>query len=260
MKDVQSLFDSRNIAIQKAGVNNVRLPVMIPEKAGSFQNVTAEFTLCADLAANMKGTHMSRFMEILNSHTKKPVSGNMLKDILAETKDALKSNSAELQMRFRYFIEKAAPISGKTGFIDYICGFRAVLAEEFKSVLSMEIPVITLCPCSKEISLYGAHNQRAVVRINVEYARDDILWFEDLTRDIEQLASGELFSVLKRSDEKHVTEKAYENPKFVEDIVRDVIIYLGSLDGAEAFDVECESAESIHNHNAFAYINVGLTK
>lgn len=260
MIDVQSFKDIRNIPIQKVGVKKVRLPMLIPEKSGGLQTVTAEIALCADLASDARGSHMSRFMEILNKYAKTPITKKTLKSLLEETRNSLKSNSSEIKIKFRYFIEKKAPISGKPGLIDYVCEFKAYLDQSFKTFFFIEIPVITLCPCSKEISEYGAHNQRAVIRINIEYGKDNVLWFEDLTHKIEELASGELYSVLKRSDEKAVTEKAYENPKFVEDIVRDAVLYLNTLDETASFDVECESIESIHNHNAFAYVNPGVKR
>lgn len=258
MKDIQSQKDTRHVEIQKVGVRNVHIPMIIPEKSGSIQNVSAEVELNASLSSDMRGTHMSRFMEILNKYSKITLSYESLKNILSETKEALKSSSVSMNIKFRYYIEKQAPISLKKGLIDYICGFKASLDENFKTILHLEIPIITLCPCSKEISEYGAHNQRAYVKINIEYDRDDVLWFEDLTHDIEKLASGELYSILKRPDEKAVTERAYDNPKFVEDIVRDTAIYLKQAEGTINFDVECESEESIHNHNSFAYVNFGI--
>lgn len=252
MKDIQSLSDSRNIPIQKAGVKSVRLPFLILEKSGDYQQVCAEVALCADLPANLKGTHMSRFMEILNEWSKKKMSSFEIKTILQETVSSLNAQSAEMNMSFLYFIEKAAPVTSIKGYVDYNCAFRGIYDGDFKFFMSMEIPITTLCPCSKEISSYGAHNQRAVVKINLSYEREEHVWLEDLALDIGKLGSAELFSVLKRPDEKQITESAYENPKFVEDVVRDVVLYVEQLEGITFYEVECESLESIHKHNAFA--------
>ncbi len=253
MKDIQSLSDSRNIVIQKVGVKNVHLPFIILEKAGGYQQVCANVSLCADLAAETKGTHMSRFMEILNVWSRKNMSSKEIEQILLETSSVLGCKRAEFEMEFLYFIEKSAPVSELKGVIDYNCSFKGIYDGEFRFFLFMEIPVTTLCPCSKEISYHGAHNQRAVVRLNLGYEREDHIWLEDLASDIGRLGSSELFSVLKRPDEKYVTEAAYENPKFVEDVVRDVVLYVEKIDGLNFYEIECEAFESIHKHNAFAY-------
>ena len=254
MKDVQELKDLRNIPIQKAGVKAVRLPFLIFEKSGTYQQVCAEVSLCADLPADTKGTHMSRFMEILNKWSKKKMSSCEIKTILEETVSALNAKSAEMNMSFLYFIEKTAPVTSLKGYVDYNCGFRGIYDGDFRFFMSMEVPVTTLCPCSKEISSYGAHNQRAIVKINLSYEREEHIWLEDLALDIGKLGSAELFSVLKRPDEKQITESAYENPKFVEDVVRDVVLYAEKLEGITFYDIECEALESIHKHNAFASI------
>lgn len=253
MKDIQSLYDERNIKLQKVGVKAVHLPFMILEKTGNYQQVDADISFCADLGANERGTHMSRFMEILNQWSKKPMSSKEMKRILQEAADRLGAARAELSISFRYFIEKVTPMSEFSGIMDYFCSFRALLDRQFHFGLTLEVPVTTLCPCSKEISRYGAHNQRALVRLTLKCRPGSFLWIEDLIRQLESLGSSDLYSILKRSDEKYLTEHAYENPKFVEDVVRDAVILLSACEGVETFEVECEASESIHNHNAFAW-------
>ncbi|OQA17397.1 MAG: GTP cyclohydrolase FolE2 [bacterium ADurb.Bin363] len=253
MLDIQNQQDNRNINIQRVGVKRVYLPLQILEKTGTYQTVTAEISLCADLAKDLRGTHMSRFMEILHRWSKEKISSREIKIILQEVLNKLNADRSEISIKFRYFIEKPAPKSQIKGLLDYICEFKGLYdSNSFCFILGVEVPVTTVCPCSKEISDYGAHNQRAIVRVNIEYLPDEFIWLEDLISDIEKTGSSELFPILKRNDEKYVTENAYENPKFVEDVVRDIVIILRQDKKLCRFKVECEASESIHNHNAFA--------
>lgn len=252
--DVQNQQDERNINIQRAGVKKVHLPLQILEQAGTYQTVTAEISLCADLSKDFRGTHMSRFMEILQAWSKENMSSREIKMILEEVLNKLNASRTEISVRFRYFIEKPAPKSQLKGFLDYFCEFRGFYdRDSFRFILGAEVPVTTVCPCSKEISQYGAHNQRAIVKVNIEYRPEEFIWLEELISNIEKTGSSELFPILKRNDEKYITESAYENPKFVEDVVRDIVTILRQDKRLCRFDVECEASESIHNHNAFAY-------
>lgn len=254
MIDVQNQVDERDIHIPRVGVKKVHLPLQILEKGGSHQNVMGEISLCADLSKKIKGTHMSRFMEILNRWSLKIISSREIEKILRDVIEKLGARRAEIVIRFRYFIEKSAPRSGITGMLDYMCEFDGRLIDDtFTFVLGVEVPISTVCPCSREIARYGAHNQRAVVKARISYLPDAFIWIEDLVREVEKTGSFEIFPIIKRSDEKHITEKAYENPKFVEDVVRDIVGMLTKDNRVCWFEVECEASESIHNHNAFAY-------
>jgi GTP cyclohydrolase IB len=254
MVDIQNLPDGRNIYLQKVGVKKVHLPLLILEKDGGYQAVLGEISLCADLDKDLKGTHMSRFMETLNHWSRQKISSREVKEILRETQEKLTTRRAEILIRFRYFIEKPAPVTGVKGMLDYTCEFRGLLKEEeFHFILGVEVPINTVCPCSKELADHGAHNQRALVTVRIEYLPEAFLWLEDLIAAIEKKGSFEIFPVIKREDEKYITEKAYENPKFVEDVVQDIVTFLDGVPHVAWFEVECDSAESIHNHNAFAW-------
>ncbi len=253
MLDVQNQQDNRNINIQRVGIKKVHLPLQILEKSGNYQTVTSEISLCVDLSENFRGTHMSRFMEILHRWSKEKMSSREIKIILEEVLSKLNASRSEISVKFRYFMEKPAPKSQIRGLLDYLCEFKGLYdSNSFRFILGVEVPVTTVCPCSKEISEYGAHNQRAIVRVNIEYLPNEFIWIEDLISDIEKTGSSELFPILKRSDEKYITESAYENPKFVEDVVRDIVTILRQDKRLYRFEVECEASESIHNHNAFA--------
>jgi GTP cyclohydrolase I len=252
MKDIQNLPDGREIDIQRVGIKNLHLPMLIREKAGGYQSVLSNLSLSVDLPRLFKGTHLSRFVEILESWSRKKISSREILLILEETKTRLKARRAQLSLRFKYFIEKKAPVSRRRSVLDYGCEFTGVLGpDEYTFILGVQVPITALCPCSKAISRHGAHNQRGVVRVRIHYD-GDIIWIEDLVRLIEEQASCQIYPLLKRSDEKYVTERAYENPKFVEDILRDVILVLRALPGTTWFEAECEDFESIHNHSAFA--------
>lgn len=254
MKDVQNSADERGIAIQKVGVKDVHLPFLIKTKENSFQPVLANIAFTVELPMEYKGTHMSRFLEILSAWQQKPVGGAEMAQILDDALDKLDAAAAHLKIGFKYFIEKRAPVSGRLSVLDLDCAFAAGKrrGDPLDFVLRVDVPFTSLCPCSKEISRYGAHNQRGLMRAQVRFLPGQAAYIEDLAALMEAQASCPIYPLLKREDEKYVTERAYENPKFVEDILRDLVIALRSLEGVTWFDVKCENYESIHNHSAYA--------
>jgi GTP cyclohydrolase I len=255
MEDVQGKVDHRGIAIQRVGVSQIRLPVRIETKSGGFQSVLATIRMTVDLPQEYKGTHMSRFLEVMHPWSDKVLSSRAVGEILVEMRERLQAETAHFEMDFEYFITKIAPISKKQGLLGIHCRFEGTLGNEKEDfVLQVDVPVTSLCPCSKEISTYGAHNQRSEIRVRVRNDHQDrYLWIEELVELLEAQASCSVYPVLKREDEKFVTEKAYENPKFVEDMVRDVVLALRAQPGISWFQVECENFESIHSHNAYAF-------
>lgn len=254
IKDVQNSCDERGIAIQKVGVSDVHLPFLIKTKGGSFQTVLAKIKLTVDLPQEFKGTHMSRFIEILSDWSQKPVSYKEIEYMLTDTIDRLHAQRAHIDIHFKYFIEKTAPVSGFKSMLDYDCMFSGSLArgEHLDFMFGITVPFTSLCPCSKEISQYGAHNQRGIMRVKIKHQHGRFIWIEDLASLMEQQGSCQVYPLLKRADEKYVTEKAYENPKFVEDVLRDLVLALRQIDSVQWFEVECENYESIHNHSAYA--------
>jgi GTP cyclohydrolase IB len=254
MKDVQNRADERGIAIQKVGVSEVHLPFLIKKKAGSFQSVLANIKLTVDLPQEYKGTHMSRFIEVLNDWSQKPFSSKEMGFILTDIIDRLDARRASIDIAFKYFIEKTAPVSGMKSLLDLECLFSGSLVrgQHLDFTLGLAVPFTSLCPCSKEISCYGAHNQRGLMRAKVKHVPGKFIWIEDLAALMEAQGSAPVFSLLKREDEKRLTEQAYENPKFVEDVLRDLVLVLRALPGMVWFEVECENYESIHNHSAYA--------
>lgn len=254
MNDVQNQKDSRNIDIQKVGVKNVEIPLVVQIKPNGTQTVYAKAKMSVSLPKEYKGTHMSRFIEILEEDRTKGLLGVDIKKLLGKMRDKLGANSAYAKFDFKYFVEKSAPKSELKSLMCYDCYFEGIYNDnDYKFYLGAKIPIATLCPCSKEISKYGAHNQRATVKVKISYDEDQHIWLEDLIKDIEQSGSCELYSLLKREDEKTVTENAYDNPKFVEDVLRDVVLKLQNNKIINEFEIEIEAMESIHNHNAWAY-------
>ena len=257
MKDVQNQSDSRGVEIQKVGIKDFELPIIIQRKDAEDKVIYASATCGVTLPAHYKGTHMSRFVEVLNEWREKKSLD--LKICVETIVEKLNAKSGYLKFDFKYFIDKTSPVTGISAPMCYDCTFDAILDdyngddEEYRFYLGVKVPVTTLCPCSKEISSYGAHNQRAIISVKVTYPEDEHIWIEDLVSAIEKTASSELYPLLKREDEKYVTEHAYDNPKFVEDVLRDVVIMLRNDDKIDSFEVECESLESIHNHSAWAY-------
>lgn len=254
MKDVQNILDHRGIAIQKVGVSDVHLPFLIKTKSGAFQSVLANSKLTVDLPQEYKGTHMSRFIEVLSEWSQKPISSKEMGLILADMISRLDAKRASLDISFKYFIEKTAPVSGLKSLLDHDCLFSGSLNKNghLEFILGLTVPFTSLCPCSKEISEYGAHNQRGLMKVKVKHQPGKFIWIEDLAALMEKQGSCPVYPLLKREDEKYVTEKAYDNPKFVEDVLRDLVLALRNLDGVVWFEVECENYESIHNHSAYA--------
>ena len=230
LKDIQNLEDKRGIDIQKVGVKDVELPLAIQRKNAENQIVSAKARMSVSLSKNFKGTHMSRFIEVLNIWGQKGVQGVDIKKCLEDIKKKLKTNSAEVKFIFKYFIEKKAPVSNLKSQMGYDCSFEGSLNDDnYKFILGVKVPVTTLCPCSKEISEYGAHNQRAIISVKIQYDENSHVWLEDLIESIEKCGSSSIYPLLKREDEKYVTERAYETPKFVEDVLRDVVISLKEI-------------------------------
>ncbi len=252
MIDVQSQPDDRNIAIDKVGVKNIRYPITVLDRMNGTQQTVASINMYVDLPHQYKGTHMSRFIELLSEHSNN-INIRNLQGILEEMKLRLDAASAHMEVIFPYFINKAAPVSGAQGLMEYGVSFRGSLnGHGYDLVVEVAAPVTTLCPCSREISACGAHNQRGIVRLAVRFTR--FIWIEDLIKLVEESASSEVFSVLKRDDEKFVTERAYATPMFVEDVVREVARKLSDDANILWFTVDSENFESIHNHSAYAFI------
>jgi len=255
MNDKQSEPDHRKLRIDKVGVRGLRFPIQISDKERTSQNTIATIGMFVDLPHEFKGTHMSRFIEVLNSHGH-IVHVENIEDILHAMQAKLKSAVAHLEMEFPFFLVKKAPVSGMESVMDYTARFDATaIGKEIDFVLTVKAGVTTLCPCSKAISRHGAHNQRGLVTVQLRSRK--AIWIEDVIALVESSASSELYSLLKRRDEKAVTERAYENPVFVEDLVRNVALKLNSHPDVTWYKVEAENYESIHNHNAYASIEKG---
>jgi len=250
--DVQNSADTRRLAINKVGIKDIRHPIRVRDRSGGEQHTIATFNMYVNLPHNFKGTHMSRFVEILNIPGRE-ISVDSFKDMLTEMTDRLEAESGHIEMTFTYFITKAAPVSGVESLMDYEVTFAGEIRDSRPAMnLKVVVPVTSLCPCSKKISRYGAHNQRSHVTVNVRTR--GFIGIEDLIDLVEKEASCELYGLLKRPDEKYVTERAYENPKFVEDMVRDIAAKLNRDERVAAYSVESENFESIHNHSAYAMI------
>ena len=252
LTDTQSQRDERRIAIDRVGVKGLRYPMQIRDKAHALQHTVATATLTVDLPHQFKGTHMSRFVEVLNEFGPELHVDN-IHTILRELTRRLHSEKAHVDFEFPFFLEKRAPVTGAVGLMDYGARFSATITgTEIDFLVTVLVPVTTLCPCSKAISVHGAHNQRGLVTFAVRSTEP--IWIEDLIRLVEDCASSELYSLLKRPDEKAVTERAYENPVFVEDLVRAVAARANRERRITWYRVEAENFESIHNHNAYALV------
>jgi len=250
--DVQSSEDLRRIPINKVGIKDIRHPVRVQDRSGGDQHTIANFNMYVNLPHNFKGTHMSRFVEILNRHERE-ISVKSFRDMLKEMAELLEAEAGHIEMAFPYFVNKKAPVSGVQSLMDYDVTFLGELVGGKPRVkVKVVVPVTSLCPCSKKISDYGAHNQRSHVTVTV-YSKE-FMWIEDIIDLVEKQASSELWGLLKRPDEKYVTEHAYDNPKFVEDMVRDVAVQLNNDSRVLSYVVESENFESIHNHSAYALI------
>ena len=255
LHDKQSERDHRELRIDKVGVRGLRFPIQVRDKAFAVQNTIATIGMFVDLPKEFKGTHMSRFIEVLNAHGKIVHVENM-PDILFAMQEKFHAATSHLEMEFPYFMVKKAPVSGMEGMMDYVARFEAAASDkEIDFVLTVKAMVTTLCPCSKAIAAYGAHNQRGEVTVQIRSRK--AVWIEDLIEIIEGSASSELYALLKRQDEKAVTKRAYDNPVFVEDLVRNVALKLNAHPDITWYKVEAENHESIHNHNAYAMIEKG---
>jgi GTP cyclohydrolase I len=252
IEDVQSRADTRRIPINKVGIKDIRHPIRIKDRSGGEQHTIANFSMYVDLPHDFKGTHMSRFVEILNNYERE-ITTDSFKEMLTEMTERLGSKSGHIQMRFPYFINKKAPVSGVQSLMDYDVTFTGERKDGENCLkIKIVVPVTSLCPCSKKISDYGAHNQRS--HVTVECKAKGFIWIEEIIDVVEKEASCELYGLLKRPDEKYVTERAYDNPKFVEDMVRDVAVKFNAEERIRAYVVESENFESIHNHSAYAMV------
>jgi GTP cyclohydrolase I len=252
LTDKQNEPDARGLRIDKVGVRGLRIPLQVRDKSRDLQNTVAKVGMFVDLPKEFKGTHMSRFVEVLNSHGSM-VHVENIPDMLRAMQAKLHAQSAHLEMEFPFFLVKKAPVSGKEGVLDYNVRFDAAMhGQDLDFLLTVRATVTTLCPCSKAISKYGAHNQRGEVTVQIR--SEKIVWIEDVIALVEASGSSEMYSLLKREDEKAVTERAYENPVFVEDLVRNVALRLNAHPDVAWYRVEAENYESIHNHNAYALI------
>ncbi len=258
MPDTQSSPDTRHIAIDKVGIKDIKHPVVVSDRSGREQHTIANFNMYVNLPEEYKGTHMSRFVEILNHHEYE-ITVESFKWMIEEMTERLNAQSGDIEMTFSYFVNKAAPVSGVKSLMDYEVSFIGQIRDKKPGVLvKVLVPVTTLCPCSKSISAYGAHNQRSHITAAVRMS--DFIWIEELIDVIEKVASCELYGLLKRPDEKYVTERAYDNPKFVEDIVRDIAVEFNKDDRILGYTIESENFESIHNHSAYAMLQYDKEK
>lgn len=251
LADIQNTQDERKIAIDKVGVKNIRYPIVVADRSNGPQSTVGTVNMYVDLPHHFKGTHMSRFLEVLNQYHG-AISVEKIPEILDSMRERLDAETAHFSVGFTYFMKKQAPVTEAMGLMGYECTFEAASGRENDFVLGVEVPVTTLCPCSKEISAQGAHNQRGNVHVRVRF--DDSVWIEEIVEMAEASASCALYPILKRPDEKWVTEKAYDNPRFVEDLVREVTLRLQDDQRIRWFEVHVENFESIHAHNAYAYI------
>lgn len=251
MKDVQGSSDDRNLPIQKVGIRDIRYPITVRDKSRETQSTVATLSLSVNLPHHYRGTHMSRFIEVLDRF-KNQVSYHTLDLILIEIRKALHAEESHIEISFPFFHKKKAPVSGLESLMSYDCAISAAYDGHLEISTRVEVPVHTLCPCSREIARVSAHNQRGTVAITVGMTK--FTWIEDLIEIAEASASSPVYALLKREDEKLITERAYENPRFVEDIVREVALRLDRLPGLRFYTVEAVNFESIHNHSAYAVI------
>ena len=258
LPDTQGLKDTRNLPINKVGIKDINHPMIIKQRCGKEQTTVANFNMYVNLPHNLKGTHMSRFVHILNSH-EDYITVEIFKNMIREMVILLEAQSGHVEMSFPYFIKKTAPVSKVQSLLDYNVSLIGEVKDgNSKLKVKVTVPVTSLCPCSKKISDYGAHNPRSHVTVTV--AVKDFIWIEEIIDIVEKEASSELYALLKRPDEKFVTERAYDNPKFVEDMVRDIAVYFNKDERVTEYTVESENFESIHNHSAYAQIHMDKEK
>ncbi|MFC1852914.1 GTP cyclohydrolase FolE2 [candidate division CSSED10-310 bacterium] len=252
--DIQNERPTQKIDIDKVGVKNIEYPISVMDKKKEMQPTIARISMYVNLPGMFRGTHMSRFINILNKH-RGLITQQILKAILLDMKRELKAKSSHIEIHFPYFLEKQAPVSNNKGLMSYNCGFFATLNadDNFSQHFKVRVPVLNLCPCSKEISRWGAHNQRSIVTVTI--CSRKLIWMEDIIDLVESCASSPLYPLLKREDEKYITEHAYQKARFVEDVVREVAFHLDEIPRLTWYEVESENLESIHNHNVYAYIS-----
>jgi len=252
LPDVQNTKSNHNVYLEDVGITDLKLPISVLQKTGGLQNTIADFSCFVDLDASVKGISMSRLLEVLHDYTYRPLNSNVVIEITKKIRQKSESNKCKLEVRFPYFLRKSAPVSNKSGYIHYNLG---LLCNNIKKKVSCQYYVgvyaTSLCPCSKEISDNSAHNQRCYIEVTFE--TNDWVWFEDIITITENSASCEIFSILKRPDEKYVTENAYNNPLFVEDIARNVYVNLDEIKEINSFNIKVSSDESIHLHKAVAF-------
>lgn len=257
LPDHASEADDRAIPIDQVGIRRLRYPISVKDKSGELQPTVADVEMTVGLPGDVKGTHMSRFIEVLNAHRGEVTISN-LPEILNEMQRRLEADDVAVRLDFPYFIDKEAPVSRVRSLMEYRCGFRArKIGPAVQFTLLVGVPVKSLCPCSKAISDYGAHNQRSLIEVELESS--SFVWIEDVVEAVEGCASSPVYALLKREDEKWVTEKAYENPRFVEDLVREVLLATRRLPGVHSIRVSAENFESIHNHSAYATLHWSAT-
>jgi len=255
MKDVQNQHDERRIEIQKVGVKHVKYPIVVLDKNNRTQQTVATINMYADLPHEFKGTHMSRFIDVVNEYYV-DISMHSFLEMLGKVRKLLDASRAYAEVVFPYFIEKKAPVSGERSMMEYICEYMGEVSDRFEHFyVGVQVPITTVCPCSLEISDRGAHNQRGMVRVKLLF--DTFFWIEDVISIVEQSGSSEVYTLLKREDEKYITEEAFKRPRFVEDVVREVTQKLEDTGEFRWFSVEAENFESIHNHSAYAYVERG---
>lgn len=259
MNDVQKETAEHEIDLDKVGVKDVKYPIVVLDKENDIQHTVATISMYVDLPRHFRGTHMSRFIEILDRHRGRMTLDN-IGPILTEMKEKLDARSAHLEIAFPYFIEKTAPVSGQKSIMVYDCKFMASQGSgaDDELIVEVNVPVMSLCPCSKEISDRGAHNQRSIVTVRVE--TESFVWIEDIIDIVEAAASSDVYTLLKREDEKYITEKSYDNPKFAEDLVRQIAVELENMPEITWFSVETENYESIHNHSAYAAVSRRISR
>ncbi len=258
--DVQACPDRRKVAIDKVGVKHITYPITLHcPVTGGVQHTVAQVNMYVALPHYQKGTHMSRFLEVLNQHHGE-IRSDQVMAVCHDMKSRLQAEEAHLEFQFPYFIHKKAPVTGAPGMLDIQVTFECASNSHDDFIMGVKVPATSLCPCSKEIAAYGAHNQRCEMEARVRFTPGKSMWIEELFELLEQAASAPVYAVLKRPDEKHVTEQAFDNPKFVEDIVRDLAISLDAEDRIAWYRVTSENFESIHNHNAYAMIEKDKTQ
>ena len=257
LTDIQASGDNRGLCIDRVGISGLSYPITVLTRSGESQTTVGRLSLSVSLPHHVRGTHMSRFIEVFERH-RGEMTMRTFPPLLDELREVLEAEAAETEVAFPYFLERAAPVSGKSAPMDYYCTFRGRRGpDEERFTVEVTVPVTTLCPCSKEISDFGAHNQRGYVKVEVltrSFDTHGLIWIEEIINWVEESASAPLYPLLKRPDERFVTMQAYENPRFVEDVVREVGVRISRDPRADWFHVAVENLESIHNHSAFAEI------